>query len=183
MEPMVKNGYSFLLPYQNFRDDREREGYQKLQRGENVHIKEADETAEPILAYGVLIPQKNRSLASLLKDLREREAYREYAFACMESPESCKISNYTDIKLFPEWRKGEQLPAACLLHTELSFDPMPKDGYALFLRYGNITLEKNLQVRDFVFRILGREALYLGEEESWKDCIYENKMRRYLSWE
>lgn len=137
---------------------------------------EAEENIEPVLAYGILIPQIGSE-----KELGEwnmiAEKYVNYAFLTLEQGKEY-ISSYEDIVLLYDMPVyHNHIPCAMILQTPINnFDKELDFGYTMSLCYSNLNIFDNIINRKFLFCIKETKSLTVEERKEWKNHIKQERM-------
>lgn len=135
-----------------------------------------DETKAPILAYGVLIPQKHCEVTDWSKELCQ---WKDYAFGSIEE-ETLKFSCYKDFALFEDHiLYGSHIPCALLLHTTLDLTKEREYGFGhtMFQIFSNYEILDNIINRKYLYCLGGIEESFDGDDISnWEQYINRDKL-------
>lgn len=130
-----------------------------------------DDDIQPILAYGVIIPQYDSDITNWGEELQK---HKEYAFGTLEN-NKVFVSAYSDFMLFENDKiYNSHIPFALLLYTSLDLSKK-KDygfGYTSFLLYKGWDVLTNILNRKFLFCLGDMERSFDGKDlENWKKHV------------
>ena len=137
---------------------------------------EPEEDKQPVLAYGVLIPQYDSDMNTWKKEL---EQYKNFAFGTLEEHQ-LYLSAYREFELFEENKVFDNhIPCALLFDTSLDLSK-EKDygfGYTSFLLYKDMEIFDNIFNRQFLFCLGDVENSFKSDDlENWTKYIDKNKL-------
>ena len=137
---------------------------------------EPEEEKEPLLAYGVLIPQYDSKIKDWNEELKK---YIGYAFGTLDE-KKLYLSSYREFKLFKDdIIYHNHIPCVLLLDTVIDLKT-EKDygfGYSAFLLYSNMEIFDNILNRDFIFCLGGIEESFRSDDiENWTQYIDKEKL-------
>lgn len=141
---------------------------------------EPNAMGQPVLAYGVIIPQNDADVENWNKEL---EKYKNFALGTLHV-DTLYFSAYEEYEIFTEnMVYGTHIPCALLLYTslDLAVERQYGFGHTAFVLYKDMHILDNILNRDFVFCLGGLEPDFKAEVQRdfpkvWKEYINKDRM-------